>query len=69
MLDLVFSHIAVFPDLSHYFDEFNVIKTDRSEGQSYKNKTQAAINCPFSFNNSEIKNETFSKFWSAVVFY
>lgn len=31
-------------DLSNNFSDYNVILTDRSDGKSYKNKTQVVIN-------------------------
>lgn len=44
----IFSCGAIFPDLSIYFDEYNVIITDRSDDQTYKknlNQDDKIIGC------------------------
>ncbi len=41
----IFSHVAVFHNLSNYFGEYNVITTHTTDGWRYENGTQVVINC------------------------
>lgn len=43
-LNFVVATTTVFPDLSIYFGEYNVIISDKNDGKNYKNKTQVIIN-------------------------
>ncbi len=43
----------MFQDLSNYLGEYNVITTNRTDGQSNENKTQVVINLGFALNKND----------------
>ncbi len=40
----------MFPEFSIYIGEYNVIRTERNDGQNYQNKTQVVMNLSFPLN-------------------